>query len=59
MITQVKYLPKDELVPGSNPIQVTYDNGNRSVFNYVERHPLYQTIKDWEDEGNTIAPADS
>ena len=58
MITEIKYLPKEEGESG-NAIHVTYDNGNISVFNYVEEHSMYKTIEAWEAiDGNTIADAD-
>ena len=57
MITEVKYLPKEEGESG-NAIHVTYDNGNIAVFNYVEGQILYDEVKAWEDAGNTIAEAD-
>jgi len=59
MITQVKYLPKDESVPGANPVQVTFDNGQFSVFQYDDTHTLYKEIQQWIADGNTILPADS
>lgn len=58
MIIAVKYLPKDEYTTG-NPIQVKYDNGNISVFNYVEEHPMYETVHAWVADGNVIEPADT
>ena len=57
MITEVKYLPKEEGESG-NAIHVKYDNGNIAVFNYVEGQALYEEVKAWEDAGNTIAEAD-
>ena len=58
MITEIKYLPKEEGESG-NAIHVKYDNGNISVFNYVEEHSMYEIIEAWEAiEGNTIADAD-
>ena len=59
MITQVKYLPRDENVPGANPVQVNYDNGTFAVFNYTEESIKYEEIQAWEAAGNTIQPADS
>ena len=58
MITQVRYLPKDENVSGPNPVQVTFDNGQFSVFQYDETHFLYESIQRWIDNGNTILPAE-
>ena len=58
MITEVKYLPKEEGESG-NAIHVKYDNGNIAVFNYVEGEALYEEIKAWAAvDGNTIAEAD-
>jgi len=59
MITQVKYLPRDENAPGANPVQVNYDDGSFAVFNYVETHPKYEEVQAWETAGNTPQPADS
>ena len=59
MITQVKYLPRDENVPGANPVQVNYDDDTFAVFNYTEEHTKYEEVQAWEAAGNTIQPADS